>query len=470
LKTIKKNLILIKIILALGLSLDTAKAQPPADEGILAFGDIRSHIEPCGCDPRTDVGGVRRIAAAVSRYRRQFPKTVVVNLGNDIKTGDVSPAADSVKKVLSIVRPDISLVNAYEWSALKGKRSLAGVPWLLSNVDGDLKETTWSLTRKVGDFEFFGYLGLVDKKLLPAGEALFKQWRKITQSSINSRRVLLFSGPDSDLVKIVRTKFFSTIIRSSKVPLNVEMGDQEQKNERMLVTELGGETIWSVPFGGAGLLRLSGLERTLLPKPVSALLQDRPKSKPPLLSDNFDSQKTLSSITSINFVHWLRLEEESGVPAEVLNIFESLRRADRDGFAQMVTNRSKEVDKTEFIGAEACAGCHASSYEIWKKSRHATAITTLVQKNRHEDLNCIECHVLGFKAKGGYVSEGVTPKFANVQCENCHGPRRLHVQAPTKNSMQSSVMDPNKSCQECHTPPHSPGFEQKKYWKAIEHK
>jgi mono/diheme cytochrome c family protein len=153
-----------------------------------------------------------------------------------------------------------------------------------------------------------------------------------------------------------------------------------------------------------------------------------------------------------------------------LRVFESLRRADRDGFAQMVANRSKEVDKTEFIGAEACAGCHASSYEIWKKSRHATAITTLVQKNRHEDLNCIECHVLGFNSKGGYVSEGVTPKFANVQCENCHGPRRLHVQEPTKKPIQSSVMDPNKSCQECHTPPHSPGFEQKKYWKAIEHK
>ncbi len=326
------------------------------------------------------------------------------------------------------------------------------------------------MTRQVGDFEFFGYLGLEDKKLLPAGEPLFKQWRKITQSSINARRVLLFSGPDGDLAKIVRAKFFSTIIRSSKVPLNVEMGDQEQNNQRMLVTELGGETIWSVPFGGAGLLRLSGLERAPFPKPVSVLLQDKPKSNSALLFKNIEAQKNLSSLTSVNFVHWLRLDEESGVPESVLRVFESLRRADRDGFAQMVTNRSKEVDKTEFIGAEACAGCHASSYEIWRKSRHATAITTLVQKNRHEDLNCIECHVLGFNSKGGYVSEGVTPKFANVQCENCHGPRRLHVQAPTKNPIQSSVMDPNKSCQECHTPPHSPGFEQKKYWKAIEHK
>jgi hypothetical protein len=469
LKTIKKNLFLIKITLAIGLSPDAAMAQSPA-EGILAFGDIRSHIEPCGCDPRTDVGGVRRIAAAVSRYRRQFPKIVVVNLGNDIKTGDASPAADSLKKVLSLIRPDISLVNAYEWSALKGKHSLAVTPWLLSNVDGNFIEKTWSLTRQVGDFEFFGYLGLEDKKLLPAGEPLFKQWRKITQSSINARRVLLFSGPDGDLAKIVRAKFFSTIIRSSKVPLNVEMGDQEQNNQRMLVTELGGETIWSVPFGGAGLLRLSGLERSPFPKPVSVLLQDKPKSNSALLFKNIEAQKNLSSLSSINFVHWLRLDEESGIPESVLRVFESLRRADRDGFAQMVANRSKEVDKTEFIGAEACAGCHASSYEIWKKSRHATAITTLVQKNRHEDLNCIECHVLGFNSKGGYVSEGVTPKFANVQCENCHGPRRLHVQEPTKKPIQSSVMDPNKSCQECHTPPHSPGFEQKKYWKAIEHK
>ena len=292
-KTIKKHIILVKITLAIGLSLDTAMAQPPA-EGILAFGDIRSHIEPCGCDPRTDVGGVRRIAAAVSRYRRQFPKTVVVNLGNDIKTGDASPTADSLKKVLSLIRPDISLVNAHEWSALKGKHSLAVAPWLLSNVDGNFIEKTWSLTRRVGDFEFFGYLGLEDKKLLPAGEPLFKQWRKITQSSVNARRVLLFSGPDGDLAKIVRAKFFSTIIRSSKVPLNVEMGDQEQNNQRMLVTELGGETIWSVPFGGAGLLRLSGLERAPFPKPVTVLLQDKPKSNSALLFKNVEAQKNLS--------------------------------------------------------------------------------------------------------------------------------------------------------------------------------
>ena len=28
----------------------------------VAYGDIRGHIEPCGCDPQTDLGGVLRLS------------------------------------------------------------------------------------------------------------------------------------------------------------------------------------------------------------------------------------------------------------------------------------------------------------------------------------------------------------------------------------------------------------------------
>lgn len=468
-KTIKKCEILIKIIWVLPFLIESALAQTTAD-GVLAFGDIRSHIEPCGCDPRTDVGGVRRIAAAVSRYRRQSPKVVVVNLGNDVKTGDSSPAATAITKVISSIKPDVALINSFEWNAIKENHPLAEAPWLLSNVDSSRTDKNWAPTRQAGSFEFFGYLGIRDKKLLPASSQLFKLWLKISKSASSSQRILLFSGSDADLVKIVKTKFFGTIIRSSKIPLGTEMGDQEQNNERLLIDEISGETIWSVPFGGAGLLRLLGLEKGQLPKPISTLLQDKPAPSISSILNSVDAQKTLKALTAVTFVHWLRMDEESGVPESVLNIFESLRRADRDSFAKMVSMRSKDIDNTDFIGAEACAGCHASSYEVWKKSRHATAITTLLTKKRHEDLVCIECHVLGFKSKGGYVSEGVTPQFSNVQCENCHGPRRLHVQAPTQNPTKATSMDPKKSCAECHTPPHSPAFDQKKYWKAIEHK
>ncbi|MFN3075726.1 MAG: hypothetical protein ABT940_02370, partial [Alphaproteobacteria bacterium] len=38
------------------------KAAALDDDGWLAFGDLRGYIEPCGCDPSTDLGGLRRLA------------------------------------------------------------------------------------------------------------------------------------------------------------------------------------------------------------------------------------------------------------------------------------------------------------------------------------------------------------------------------------------------------------------------
>ena len=93
-------------------------------------------------------------------------------------------------------------------------------------------------------------------------------------------------------------------------------------------------------------------------------------------------------------------------------------------------------------------------------------MATLIAKQRQEAPPCVECHVLGFTAKGGYVNEAKSPQFANVQCENCHGSRLEHVNNPTINVKVSA----SESCAECHTPPHSPGFEYKSYWEKIKHR
>ena len=35
----------------------------------VAFGDIRGNLETCGCDPKTDMGGMDRLITFVSRER-----------------------------------------------------------------------------------------------------------------------------------------------------------------------------------------------------------------------------------------------------------------------------------------------------------------------------------------------------------------------------------------------------------------
>lgn len=469
----KKSLILIEIILTAVCFESRVWAGEDlgaGSSGILAFGDIRGHIEPCGCDPRTDVGGVRRIAAAVSRYRMQMPHVAVISLGNLVKPNDTSAAADTIIKVMNIIKPDVSLVNSFEWDRLQKNEPLPDVSLLLSNVRTAPAHKNFEVTRRIGRFEIFGYLGRKDKNLIPVGKELFNKWQSLTHVKRPSDRVLIFSGTDDELRSILSAEFFGTAIRSSRVKLGEEIGDQEQNNERLLLTTFKNSMTWSTPYGGAGLLRVAGLEKKDFPKPVSALLEENAKPGFGGAISKNSRFENFGVIKEVNFIHWLRISEEAGVPEAVLEIFKSLRKSDRDSFAKMVEVRSSELDKTDFVGAEACAGCHATSYDVWKKSRHATAIRTLVQKDRHEDVYCVECHVLGFKSKGGYVNEKLTPHFSNVQCENCHGPRRQHVQMPTKKSGLKGSTDPKNSCAECHTPPHSPGFNQKSYWQAIEHK
>lgn len=440
-----------------------------SEAGILAFGDLRGHLEPCGCDPRTDVGGLKRVSAAVRRYRSQFKNIPIVNLGNGLKADKNDSSSDAIDRALQLISPDASLVNTNEWERLARKQRLPSIKWVLSNTTEQGDASPWSRSFIVFDYEIFGYLGLKAKGLEPFSPSLLKQWTQRSQVRSPSKRILLFSGHDKDLAKILDSKFFGTIIRSSKVPMGVEVGDAEQANERLLVTRHKSHLVWSVPFGGAGLLRVAGLEKSLIPKPLifaDSNSQAAPKGVT-LVAPKADQ---FPQFSLVKYIHWLRLEEESSIPSEIIQVYDELRRSETDKFKNLVILRTKDLQDTEFVGAEACASCHASSYAVWKKSSHASAMNTLLLKKRHEDASCVECHVLGFNEKGGYVSEGVSPKFSNVQCENCHGPRKAHILNPTQSSTGVKALDPKKSCAECHTPPHSPGFDPKKYWKSIEHK
>ena len=387
-----------------------------------------------------------------------------------VKPADTSPSSIAILKVITDVKPLASLVNTYEWKRLSSSETLTDINWVLSNHVSESQGNQWTDVRSDSNYEIFGYLGITDRHLLRFGPKVLSRWKRLAKKNLRQERVLLFSGTDQELTQISKTKFFGTIIRSSLVPLGVEIGDKEQNNERALAGNFLGDIIWSVPYGGAGLLRINGLEKLPKPKPLTALFDKAASYPKDALSPLGRTAPAPAFLNDISYIHWLRIDEESGVSPKVLTIFEELRRSSQDQFQALASLRMKDLSSTDFVGAEACAGCHASSYEAWKKSQHARAITTLIEKSRHQDAYCVECHVLGFTSKGGYVNQEVTPQFSNVQCENCHGSRRLHVQAPTVKPANVKQKDPKKACAECHTPPHSPGFDEQKYWKAIEHK
>ncbi len=137
---------------------------------------------------------------------------------------------------------------------------------------------------------------------------------------------------------------------------------------------------------------------------------------------------------------------------------------------------TKRKAATRFAGAETCAACHVAQQKIWAASRHARALPTLKKVGKQFDPECLACHVAGLN-KGGFLSMGLTPQLAGVQCENCHGPARAHALNPKANR---PGLDPRRGagrsarsgesvCRSCHVGSHSPNFAFERYWPKIKH-
>ena len=125
----------------------------------------------------------------------------------------------------------------------------------------------------------------------------------------------------------------------------------------------------------------------------------------------------------------------------------------------------KSYKNTNYVGSQACQGCHPGSYKIWEKSKHSKAFDILEVKKRTDDSFCVSCHVLGWGKDGGFVSKDHTPLLKGVHCENCHGPRKDHIINPIKKHVSATF----ENCYSCHNKTHSPSFKKEVYWSKIFH-
>ena len=120
-----------------------------------------------------------------------------------------------------------------------------------------------------------------------------------------------------------------------------------------------------------------------------------------------------------------------------------------------------------YTGTETCSDCHDEAQEFWETTVHASAYQTLVDTNQQFDLECVGCHVTGFRKPGG--SEVVkNAGLKDVQCEVCHGPGSLHSEDGGEDLSLIKLEAPAKLCAtECHTPEHSDTFEYEAYLRDI---
>ena len=109
-----------------------------------------------------------------------------------------------------------------------------------------------------------------------------------------------------------------------------------------------------------------------------------------------------------------------------------------------------------YAGIDDCADCHKEAVAFWKKTPHAKAWKTLTAVGKQWNRDCIGCHLTGWAEPGG-ATLADNEKLREVQCEVCHGPGSLHVDAPKKEPLARAPA-PEFCASRCHTKEHSDTF------------
>lgn len=456
------------LIVILSLSIpNLLVAKPPrnGEPAWIGFGDLRGYIEPCGCNPETDLGGIVRIGQALESKRKLIKNPFVFHLGN-LSTINSDPSNKQVRnqflnRAMNDLQISASLINEAE---LTNKSSTpqeiaASYPRVLSNLksDKDLKAFSARRSIQLPDAEIYGFFYKPKYK----GELYtVKDFLKRASGIINKNkwRFLLFSGSDKDLAVIAQSGYFSTIIASNQAPWDkLPEGRERQKPELLVRYQDTTLRILQVPFAGQGILLGGALQNTSMTT-LDELLSQKPRSDSiePLNGLNLPPKKE---------VEWLDLSfHNSGIFSKIM---EEYNLAQGNVFSDLIKQRKADLKSSPFAGAEACKNCHQEANSVWHESSHRTALDTLKAKNRDKNIECVKCHVLGAKTKGGFVSEPLSPGFAGVQCENCHGPRLAHTKNPTLKP--ANGLNAKAACAECHHPPHTVSFNYERYWKRIQH-
>lgn len=428
----------------------TALSKTLSYPGWLAYGDLRGYIEPCGCDPRTDLGGVQRLSTMINQDRHN---NLIFDLGNNFS----EKSADATKNLfineaLRQIGADAALINSIEFqnlSLLDPKRT-----FVLSNLRSTKKGTVLSSVRR-GSTAIFGYLWIdgTQKNLMTWKDTFNAVWQKQAATLGLSRKILLFSGPEQHLHEIATSGLFDEIISANRASMTALMTDEEKQKPGLLLRLSAPQEVFQVPLGAQGVLR-GGEAR---------------KSSKKTLTELMNSSPTAPLRTGINLsgdgeiVTWLT--PPYGIESPLEGMMLSYKKAREKEFVAIQAQRLAFLKDSPFAGADLCRTCHEADWQVWRQSRHSVAYESLTKKGKHEDEECASCHVLGLSQKGGFVSLADSPNFAGVQCENCHGPGAAHSRNPTIKMAPAN----QAVCTTCHHPPHSSSFDFSTYWPKIMH-
>lgn len=414
-----------------------AQDTPDGDVTLLYSGNLDGELEPCGCSPEGNFGGIRRRATLLERLRDQRPDAFFVSAG-----GLLSGFAANGRITNEYILKGFALLDydaiGLQWADLQyGEAFLKQptLPWVASNWHDDRFDHERRVKRGGRTLAFFDWL---DPDSAPQ-QAMQGDHRQVTDAADGLRKAIVRARADGALTVLATTLSLQDAQRLLPledidvllIKANYEEYGEPQHIGKTLVLQPGsrGMRLGRVDLTLDAQGRIASWRHEVIPLPKT--VADAPRLAP-----------------------W----------------YAEYNARVKENYQRMAALRKAQVQgETPFAGADACQSCHGEAYAKWGDSKHSQAFSALEDVNKSFDPDCLQCHTVGFNKPGGFIDMDVTASLTDVQCESCHGAARQHVASGGSAPVANDAWQPKQMCAQCHTQPHSPAFDFGKYWSKIKH-
>ena len=151
--------------------------------------------------------------------------------------------------------------------------------------------------------------------------------------------------------------------------------------------------------------------------------------------------------------------------------------------------RPKDAQKL-YAGRDACVSCHSREAQIEETGPHLKGFASLEKAGQAYNPSCLECHVTGYERENGFWDIETSRDMAGIQCEQCHGALKNHVDEENKLPFSGAMFGggagagatgggatrqfkPYKAgfyiCTRCHTDQYKLSLPPEEAWKKVGH-
>ncbi|HSN30372.1 MAG TPA: multiheme c-type cytochrome [Kofleriaceae bacterium] len=479
---------------------------------VFALAELRGQIGPCGCtsDP---LGDISRTVELVTQARSQGP-VLVVDAGSTLYSDSPVPPHLAVQEELKadliadIYKSDLQVaaLGLGPMDLAKGPDELR-MPRVVANTK-DLKEQPYVLSdvggAKVGTFSVIAedaIKGLAITDPVAAGKA---QVQALRQQGAQVVVALVQASSKRDAVKLVKDIGgidFTIAGLGLDAPEPDRISIEPEKvgdgwlvipaNRGQVVSRLDLYVRGGSPFADAVGQAAASAKLAMLDKQLVTLDADLAKFKADTSADpTFIKQKegeraqlaaqrdalkahplVVPARGSFFTLDQIRINKTLACSVPTLDKVKHYDVTAGEANVKAAAGRpvpAPAKGEAHYVGMAACEDCHQDAVDFWKKTVHAQAWQTLVDRGQQFDMECINCHVTGWDKPGG-SNLAHNDNLRDVQCEVCHGPASIHVAkgGDEKPSAVKRMPAQDLCATNCHTHEHSDTFQYEAYLRDI---